>query len=271
MAATKTLILKVIANLLLAGCAGWLFITLAGMGDGVQGMIDGLRDLGDVNPASEVGSVTSDAVSAVDQDAVDQTESFIPLLNLFAIAPAALIFLMNAIIAACAYSTKAGDSAGCTKCLIALTIVFSLIGIIFYLIIGGAGLAMNSAQGEEAKEILYQPCTDYMADINAELAIAQQDIDDAQNQGASQSQLAQAQFELDEAQKAVNAIGKMCSSVIDIIDETQNFTFPGLGCTLACLILLILNICTCCHLGCCGKPKSAKSGGGVEMKGSAAV
>jgi hypothetical protein len=76
----------------------------------------------------------------------------------------------------------------------------------------------------------------------------QSDID------AAQADIDSANYELGEAQKAVDAIVAACVCIDDLFGTLTTFLIPGLGCGAACLVILVLNCIACCALGCCGSP-----------------
>lgn len=278
MAPKKTLIVKGVATAGLAGCAVWLFLVIGSLGDQVQGILDSINSLKDVSPLSAAGQGAGDAAAAVPDDVMDQVEQAVPLMNIFAIVPAALIFILNLVVVVMASQAKKGQGAFCTKMIISLTLLACLLGVVFYLIIGGVGMAIDMDPGKDALDQLLQPCEDFTSSLQATLATGQTDWNQAKQEyddmpsSAPQSSkdqakasLDDAKFELDEASKAVNALADMCFYMGTTFDEFKKFTVPGLGCFLFCFVLFILNICACCHLGCCCKSKAKAQSSEAEL------
>lgn len=264
MAPKKTVICQAVFLLLLIGFAAWMFSIFGEFSSNVACIIDSIKTLKTVK--GEVGKGLTSFTSAIPDSLIAQLEQFVGLLAVFVILPAVGIIFFQTILVVCALKNKKGDTAKCIKCLVCILTQFCILGVVFYIIVGGIGIVSSTAEGQAAQAAITDVCTTTIPQTRADLTDSQALVDQLKAAGGSGPTVDEAQFELDEADKAVTALEKACGCFAGLAETFTALTAPGFACAVVCLILLILNCCTCCALGCCGKPKGVPQGNAAVDK-----
>lgn len=276
MAPKKIIALQVIGIGILVGCGAWLFVSFGNVSSLVTCFLDQIDVLKSVKGTA--GKQSAAIAAQIPDNIVSLVRTYVPLLAVFVIVPAALIAIIELLVVFCASNPCKNSRMDevCAKLLILFLQVFLLIGIICYLVIGGAGIAINQPFAQQPLKQVDNVCLDGIPKLDLVLADAQVKLDAQQlkldnakaalppgapSTGLSdlETKLASAQTELDEANKGVGAMKQVCKCIKDTFAILPTFTAPGLGCAVGCIILMILNWAACCALGICGGKKKTGS------------
>lgn len=254
----KIVLFQLLFLILLIGFAAWLFSALGTFTSAVSCIVEQIVVIKSVK--GEAGKSLASLSAAVPDALIAQLQQSLSLLAIFVIVPAAVIFVVQTILVFCAWSTKKGASACQTKFMICVLTIFCLLGFVFYIIVGGIGIVSNSPEGQAATASVTDTCTNVIPDARATVTDTQATLASYKAAGITGKELNDAQFEVDEADKAITAIETICTCFSNLLPALAGLVAPGFACAVVCLILLILDCCTCCALGCCGKPKGSPKG-----------
>lgn len=252
MAVSKLMIIQAVFLALLIGFAAWLFAAIGAFGAAMTCILEQIEVLRTVK--GDVGASLAPLLSALPPDLTAQIAQLVGLVTLLAVIPAAIIFVLQLISFFCTYKEKTG---GGHKCAIALLIIFCLLGVVFYIIIGGIGIATSTAAATALASI-DQTCKQEIPEIETTLAQSKAAVDSLKASGADAAALAPIEAEFKEIDLAVTALKAACVCIYGLFDALLAFVAPGFLCAFMSFVMMILNCIGCCRLGCCGKAKSAK-------------
>jgi hypothetical protein len=255
MAMSRLMIFQAVFLVLLIGFAAWLFAVIGAFGANITCILEQIAVLRTVGGG--VGQQLAPLLAALPESTTSQIAQLVSLITLLAIIPVILILVMQLISFFCNYKGKTG---GGIKCVVCLLILFCLLGIAFYIIIGGIGIA-TAQVATTALAGVDQTCKGEIPSIEKTLAESQAAVDQLKAAGVTSDALAAVEAEFAEIDKAVNALKAACVCIYGLFDSLLAFVAPGFLCAAMCVVLMILNCIGCCRLGCCGKPKSAKVSG----------
>ena len=130
--------------LVLIGVAVWLFSALGGFVSNVNCIFDQIEVLKTVK--GEAGKAAAQVTNALPSDILEPVRQGVSLIAIFAIIPAAFILLIEVILIICAARIK--TSATCPKVLILQLTFFTILGIVFYLVIGATGIVATLPEAQ---------------------------------------------------------------------------------------------------------------------------
>lgn len=265
----KLIICQIIAILILVGFGAWLFVAFGSVGAQIGCFLDQIDVM--KNLKGQTGAKAGSIANLIPASVINLVRTYLPLIAVFVVVPAALIAIMELLVAFLASNPCKNSSADekCAAIIIMLLQVVLVIGLICYLVIGGAGIAINLPFAADQLKLVTNVCDTGLPQMateitNADVMLKAQEVKLAAVPAAAAASVkvakdavANAQLELGEAKKGLTALQEVCKCVKDTFSLLGTFIVPGLGCAAGCLILIFLNCAACCSLCCCGKKKKA--------------
>jgi len=251
-------------------------VSFGALSANVSCIIEGIVSLKGIK--GKVGVMAGQAANAIPSDIIDAAAQAAPLLGVAIIVPAAFIAIIQLLVVF--FSTnpckKSSLDECCARFLIFFLQFFLLIGFVCYVAVGGAGIALGTAQGQAVTAQVDEICNVQiptldlaLTDAKATLSTQQAKLDAAPVSSPQiddlKKTLADAKFEMDEATKMVDSFTGICTCVKGTFTTLATFMIPGFGCAVACLLLFFLNFAACCLIGSKKKPKGDSD---VEMQQS---
>lgn len=272
----KLLIAQIIGILILVGFGVWLFVAFGSVGAQISCFLDQIEVMKTLK--GQAGAKAASIAGLIPDSVTSLVRTYLPLIAVFVIVPAALISVIELLIVYCASNPckKSSVDETCAKVLILLLQIFLIIGLICYLVIGGAGIAINQPAAQAQLKMVTSTCDVGLPQLETQITSATSMLNDQKTKlaavpaaasaavAAAQAKVADAQLELDEAGKALAALKEVCKCIKDTFSLLGTFIVPGLGCAVGCIILMCLN-CAACFSLCCGGKKKAPAPKGVEM------
>ena len=274
MAPKKIIIAQVVSIGILVGFGAWLFVAFGSVSNTITCFLDQIDALKAVK--GKAGESAAEYAGLIPSSVTDLVRTYLPLLAVLVIAPAALIAIIELLIVFCSSNPCKNSRKDeiCAKLLILLLQLFLVIGIVCYLVIGGAGIAINQPEVQSMIGAIDTVCDESLPTLKtqldgfrATLTSAKADLDAAPVgavPASTQKAFDDADFELNEADKSLAAMTQICTCIDDTFSLLGSFTVPGLGCAAGCVLLMILNCAACCALGICGGKKKKED----EQKGT---
>lgn len=249
------------AALLLTGATVWGAQKLASVGDNVECIIDGFRELKGFVDSFNL-TAAGDAADAIDEAIIDNIETGLTNWNMRVYGPGMVTvgLLLLAALTAMLY-IKAGPPKlwRCSsKWLVFVANLFLLISLLFFavcLFLGVAsGLSFLTGTWEDNIE---KACVDNRAELNDQLDEARADLA-AVPPSAPQSEVDAANDKVDEAQEQLDIFFGVC----DCIEETLGVLKPLLGPGILGIISFFVGLVAvnglCCTMSCCREPAGNK-------------
>lgn len=273
----KLIICQVLGILILVGFGAWLFVAFGGVSGQIACFLDQLDAMKLIK--GKAGKEAGKIANLIPSSVTNLVRTYLPLIGVFVIVPAALISIIELLIVFCSANPCKNSRMDevCAKLLILLLQIILVLGLVCYLVIGGAGIGINLPAAQSQLKMVTGTCDTGIPKLAAELTSAEAMLKTQQAKldavpaalaasvASAQKAVDDANFELGEAKKSVAALDAVCSCIKDTFTLLGSFIVPGLGCAVGCLILMLLNCAACCALGICGGKKKKAPAPSVEM------
>jgi len=190
-------------------------------------------------------------------EVIDQVQSQIDLLGIAVILPGVVSGVLLIIIAICGFAKKKGGFCG-AKCVIMLSYIFLLLSFITYIVCMAMAVVMFVPTTQEMLRQYLVICDTTVPVLAQTLADAQASLDTASAAGMAAA-VAEAQPQVDQATEAVTLMRGLCTGIQSMIAAIEGLLEPSVLAFSMVIAAFWTDFGTCCAMGCCKSPHSAKT------------